>query len=295
MLVTTVYLHRHLTHRGVELRPEVRAASRVVLWITTALKPRQWARVHRQHHAAEDRPTDPHSPRSFGGGRAVPGTSSSTTAPSTPERHTTNGSPDKYRDLTADRWDRWFFDHGEMALQSASPCCPCAWRSSDTPSPADGSAPPSAQQPVSSRRIPCRQLPPPAAPSTASVTPAPPNYLTADMPATCPSSHGSPSGKVWHRNHHAAENSPRIGHRHQLDLGWLAIRGLCRARLAHITTAEPQDSNDCKRSPPRNISIGSLPRSTTRAHQRRNRRERFEPSRQQPSTSPAYVPCCART
>src|SRR5262249_56103993 len=65
MLVTTVYLHRHLAHRGVELRPEVRAASRVVLWITTALKPRQWAWVHRQHHAAEDTPNDPHTPLTF--------------------------------------------------------------------------------------------------------------------------------------------------------------------------------------------------------------------------------------
>ena len=43
-------------------------------------------------------------------------------------------------------------------------------------------------------------------------------------------------GEGWHRNHHAAENSPRIGHRYQLDLGWLAIRGLCTLRLARITT-----------------------------------------------------------
>ena len=52
MLVTTVYLHRHLAHGSVALRPEVRAVSRIVLWITTALKPRQWAGVHRHHHAA---------------------------------------------------------------------------------------------------------------------------------------------------------------------------------------------------------------------------------------------------
>jgi stearoyl-CoA desaturase (delta-9 desaturase) len=43
-------------------------------------------------------------------------------------------------------------------------------------------------------------------------------------------------GEGWHRNHHAAENSPRIGYRRQLDLGWLAIRGLCAVRLARITT-----------------------------------------------------------
>jgi stearoyl-CoA desaturase (delta-9 desaturase) len=43
-------------------------------------------------------------------------------------------------------------------------------------------------------------------------------------------------GEGWHRNHHASANSPRIGLRHQLDLGWVAIRGLQHLRLAHITT-----------------------------------------------------------
>ena len=71
MFVTTVYLHRFLAHGGIELRPEVRAVSRVVIWVSTAMKPRQWAQVHRYHHAAEDTADDPHSPRNFGGGRDV--------------------------------------------------------------------------------------------------------------------------------------------------------------------------------------------------------------------------------
>src|SRR3954471_2557344 len=56
MLATTIYLHRYLAHGGITLRPEVRAVSRIVIWVTTALKPRQWARVHRFHHATEDTP-----------------------------------------------------------------------------------------------------------------------------------------------------------------------------------------------------------------------------------------------
>ncbi len=43
MFATTVYLHRYLAHGGIELRPEVRAASRMIIWVTTAMKPRQWA------------------------------------------------------------------------------------------------------------------------------------------------------------------------------------------------------------------------------------------------------------
>jgi stearoyl-CoA desaturase (delta-9 desaturase) len=43
-------------------------------------------------------------------------------------------------------------------------------------------------------------------------------------------------GEGWHRNHHAAENSPRSGYGHQLDPGWLAIRTLQHLRLARITT-----------------------------------------------------------
>jgi stearoyl-CoA desaturase (delta-9 desaturase) len=43
-------------------------------------------------------------------------------------------------------------------------------------------------------------------------------------------------GEGWHRNHHAAENSPRLGWGAQVDLGWLAICGLRHFRLARITT-----------------------------------------------------------
>jgi fatty-acid desaturase len=43
-------------------------------------------------------------------------------------------------------------------------------------------------------------------------------------------------GEGWHRNHHAAENSPRLGLGRQLDLGWVAMSGLRHLRLAHLTT-----------------------------------------------------------
>ncbi len=116
MLATTVYLHRYLAHGGVELRREVRAASRIWIWITTAMKPRQWAQVHRYHHAAEDTPDDPHSPRNFGGSQRGAWYVFWHNGPLYTRATRDRRLAQKYRDLSADRWDRWFFDHGEIGL-----------------------------------------------------------------------------------------------------------------------------------------------------------------------------------
>ena len=59
---TTVYLHRTVAHRALTLAPSVRLVFRVLVWITTGIRPRQWAAVHRKHHAFTDVEGDPHSP-----------------------------------------------------------------------------------------------------------------------------------------------------------------------------------------------------------------------------------------
>src|SRR2546425_5614067 len=61
-MVTTVYLHRTLAHRAVTLRPPLAAVMRVLTWIITGIRPRQWVAVHRKHHAFTDVEGDPHSP-----------------------------------------------------------------------------------------------------------------------------------------------------------------------------------------------------------------------------------------
>ncbi|TML37588.1 MAG: hypothetical protein E6G27_17190 [Actinobacteria bacterium] len=61
-LVTTVYLHRTLSHRAMALTPGPTFAFRVLTWITTGIRPRQWVAVHRRHHAFTDVEGDPHSP-----------------------------------------------------------------------------------------------------------------------------------------------------------------------------------------------------------------------------------------
>jgi len=61
-VVTTMYLHRALSHRALTLRPPVEQVCRFVVWITTGIRPRQWVAVHRKHHAFTDVEGDPHSP-----------------------------------------------------------------------------------------------------------------------------------------------------------------------------------------------------------------------------------------
>lgn len=62
----TIFLHRHQAHRALELHPLVSHFFRFWLWLTTGMVTRQWAAVHRKHHAKCETPEDPHSPMVFG-------------------------------------------------------------------------------------------------------------------------------------------------------------------------------------------------------------------------------------
>ena len=69
ILVTTVYLHRGLTHRALTMHPVAAFPLRVILWITSGIRPREWVGVHRRHHAFTDTVDDPHSPVVLGTAR----------------------------------------------------------------------------------------------------------------------------------------------------------------------------------------------------------------------------------
>src|SRR5262245_19559549 len=66
IIVTSVWLHRSLAHKSLTVNGPVTLAFRFVIWITTGMKPREWAAIHRKHHAATDTAEDPHSPRVHG-------------------------------------------------------------------------------------------------------------------------------------------------------------------------------------------------------------------------------------
>lgn len=62
----TLYLHRCLAHRALDLHPAVRHFFRFWLWMTTGISGSAWAAVHRKHHAKCETTDDPHSPQTLG-------------------------------------------------------------------------------------------------------------------------------------------------------------------------------------------------------------------------------------
>jgi stearoyl-CoA desaturase (delta-9 desaturase) len=67
----TIFLHRHQAHRALELHPVASHFFRFWLWLTTGMVTKEWAAVHRKHHAKCDTPEDPHSPQVFGLSRVL--------------------------------------------------------------------------------------------------------------------------------------------------------------------------------------------------------------------------------
>jgi len=67
----TVFLHRHQAHRALDLHPAASHFFRFWLWLTTGMITREWAAVHRKHHAKCDTPEDPHSPQVLGINRVL--------------------------------------------------------------------------------------------------------------------------------------------------------------------------------------------------------------------------------
>jgi stearoyl-CoA desaturase (delta-9 desaturase) len=62
----TIYLHRHQAHRALDLHPIVSHFFRFWLWLTTGMVTKEWAAIHRKHHAKVETPDDPHSPQQAG-------------------------------------------------------------------------------------------------------------------------------------------------------------------------------------------------------------------------------------
>ncbi|MBU3538348.1 acyl-CoA desaturase [Polynucleobacter sp. UK-Gri1-W3] len=62
----TIYLHRCQAHRALELHPIVSHFFRFWLWLTTGMVTKEWAAIHRKHHAKCETVDDPHSPQVLG-------------------------------------------------------------------------------------------------------------------------------------------------------------------------------------------------------------------------------------
>ena len=62
----TIFLHRHQAHRALTLHPAISHFFRLWLWMTTGMVTREWAAIHRKHHAKCEGRDDPHSPQQEG-------------------------------------------------------------------------------------------------------------------------------------------------------------------------------------------------------------------------------------
>lgn len=62
IFAVTIYLHRCQAHRSLELHPIISHLFRFWLWMSTGMVTKQWAAIHRKHHAKVETAEDPHSP-----------------------------------------------------------------------------------------------------------------------------------------------------------------------------------------------------------------------------------------
>ena len=67
----TIYLHRCQAHRALELHPLISHFFRFWLWLTTGMVTKEWAAIHRKHHAKCETVEDPHSPQIYGINRVL--------------------------------------------------------------------------------------------------------------------------------------------------------------------------------------------------------------------------------
>jgi len=112
IFLTTIFLHRTLSHRAITMSPGLRFVCRLLTWITTGIEPREWVAVHRRHHAFTDVEGDPHSPVLEGFAPVQIGNVVMY------RRAARDGiTVEKYaRDMPPDGWDRALFDHGLAGL-----------------------------------------------------------------------------------------------------------------------------------------------------------------------------------
>ncbi len=212
---TTVYLHRGIAHRAIRFRRPADVAFRVVLWLTTGIRVRQWVAVHRKHHAHTDTPEDPHSPAVHGWWAVQRGN----------YRMYRRAARDadlvaKYaRDLPPTRFDRLVLDRALVGLALGIAIMAIA-------------------------------LGPVTALVAATVHI---NYYLAASAAVNAIGHhfgrrpyaNSATNLQWlafltageglHNNHHAAPTSAKLSHRwYEIDPGWWVVRGLTLLGLARV-------------------------------------------------------------
>ena len=214
-ICTTVYLHRALSHRALTLAPSVQMVFRVLTWVTTGIRPRQWVAVHRKHHAFTGKEGDPHPAELVGWVRVQVMNVAMYRREAKNEMTVARYA----RDIPEDKWDRRLFDHALLGLSIGvaflvlvfGPVVGLLAAFIHANLYLGGSAAVNAIGHHFGRR--------PYENTAGNVQWL--AFLTA--------------GEGLHNNHHAVPTSPRLSHRwYEIDPGWWVIRGLCAVHLAKL-------------------------------------------------------------
>ncbi len=227
IFLTTIFLHRTVSHRAVTMKPALRSTCRALVWISTGIRPRQWAGVHRRHHAFTDEPGDPHSPKLEGFWRVQ-------LLNVVMYRRTARDgvTVDKYaKDLPADRWDRVLFGLG-VGIGLLYVVFGFNWRMTLIAS---------LVHMVSYLML------------NSAVNAVGHTFGRRPYPGLATNSQWLAwltGGEGLHNNHHAAPTSARLSFaRRELDPGWWVIAAARRLKWLDVRHLEPRLSGTARREP----------------------------------------------
>jgi len=219
LFCTTVYLHRALSHRAITVRPSLAMVFRVLIWLMTGIRPRQWVAVHRKHHAFTDVQGDPHSPVLLGFWR-VQLTNAALYRKVARDGVTTQ----RYaKDLPPDRLDKLLFDHAFIGLGIgiAALCGVLGWRLGLLAA---------AVHALSYLAL------------NAAINAVGHSFGKKSYPNTAFNNQWlafATCGEGLHNNHHAAPTSAKLAlGSHELDPAWWVIRLMVRAKMATLRLSE---------------------------------------------------------
>ncbi|MEZ5256004.1 MAG: fatty acid desaturase [Ilumatobacteraceae bacterium] len=219
-VATTVFLHRALAHKALTMKPPIRFVFRVIVWMSTGIRPRQWAAVHRKHHAFTDVEGDPHSPVLLGWKTVQMKNVALYRAEAANAR-----TLERYaKDIPQDAWDRALFDRAlvGLGLGVVLLCVSFGWKVGLVASFAHVNMYLAGSAAVNAIGHHFGKRPYDDCTATNLQWLA---FLTA--------------GEGLHNNHHAAPTSARLSHRRgELDPGWWVISALKSLGLAKVRLNE---------------------------------------------------------
>jgi stearoyl-CoA desaturase (delta-9 desaturase) len=201
------------------IRPSAQVVFRILIWLMTGIRPREWVGVHRKHHAYTDVEGDPHSPVLLGFWRVQ-------LANAVLYRRVARDGVTVQRyakDLPPDRWDKLLFDHAFLGLGIgiAALCLIFGWQLGLIVA---------AVHAVSYLAL------------NAAINAIGHSFGTKSYPNTAFNNQWLAfvtGGEGLHNNHHAAPTSAKLAlGRRELDPAWWVIRLMVRAKVATVRLTE---------------------------------------------------------